>query len=556
MDKIKEISKLFKEKKYSELIFTIESSSKEISPEILNILAISRLLVKKDNLSLNTAINEFREVYLKEKKSQIGLNGLINYLNTSADYYDYLGYQDSSNAANKYLKDGIIFFKEAEDNFGYEARLISVAIRVFKRLNNLDIILNYYKKLYEKKDITLSMFCSWIFFNNYKTIWNQQDYLNYSKKIENYLPQISKDKLSNFPHIENKKIKIGFLSSDINKYHSITFFLKSVLNYYDKSNYEISLILNSNIEDEGTENFKKLIDFSYNISNLNDVDATNLIRKQNLDIVFDLMGVTSTNRVGLFVNRLAPIQISWLGYCNTMGIKNMDYLIADKNLIYSDEKELYSEKILYLPSIWNCHSGLNLVRTKTEIPALKNKFITFGSFNNYNKINENVIEAWVNILKKLPGSKLLLKSSSKKENDKFQDLLREQNLEKSVVFLPTAKFFKDHINLYKNIDIALDTFPWNGVTTSFEAIWMGVPVITMKGNNFNSRCGESINKNIQMDQLIAENKDDYIMKTLDLAKDIKKLSYIRDQIFYKALQSPLFDSKKFSYEFYNLIKNI
>ena len=555
MDKIKEISKLFQEKKYSELIFTIESSFKEIPPEILNILAISRLLNKKDALTLKTAINEFRDVYLKEKKSQIGLNGLINFLNSSADYYDLLGYHDTSNSANNFLKDGINYFQEAENNFGYEPRLISVAIRVFKRLNYLDVVLNFYKKLFENKDITLSMFCSWIFFNNYKNIWDQQDYLNYSKLIEKYLPQIPQEKLSNFPQDKNKKIKIGFLSSDINKSHSITFFLKSVLNSYDKSIYEIYLILNNDKEDFGTENFKKLVDHTHNIANQNDIDAINLIRKLNLDIVFDLMGVTSTNRVALFSYRLAPTQISWLGYCNTMGIKNMDYLISDPNLIFPEEKELYSEKILYLPSIWNCHSGLTLERIEIEAPVIKNKFITFGSFNNYNKINDDVIEVWLNILKKIPSSKLILKSSTKKENDKFKNFLQKENLDKSVIFLPTAKNFEDHMNLYKNIDIALDTFPWNGVTTSFEAIWMGIPVVTMKGYNFNSRCGESINKNIQMSELIAENKEDYVSKVLDLSSDIKKLSNIRKQIFNSALSSVLFDTQKFSNDFFNLIKN-
>ena len=267
------------------------------------------------------------------------------------------------------------------------------------------------------------------------------------------------------------------------------------------------------------------------------------------------MGVTSTNRVALFSYRLAPTQISWLGYCNTMGIKNMDYLISDPNLIFPEEKELYSEKILYLPSIWNCHSGLTLDRIEIEAPVIKNKFITFGSFNNYNKINDDVIEVWLNILKKIPSSKLILKSSTKKENDKFKNFLQKENLDKSVIFLPTAKNFEDHMNLYKNIDIALDTFPWNGVTTSFEAIWMGIPVVTMKGYNFNSRCGESINKNIQMSELIAENKEDYVSKVLDLSSDIKKLSNIRKQIFNSALSSVLFDTQKFSNDFFNLIKN-
>ena len=129
--------------------------------------------------------------------------------------------------------------------------------------------------------------------------------------------------------------------------------------------------------------------------------------------MFDITGVTSFNRVSLFKNRLAPKQISWLGYCNTSGLDNMDYLIADKNLIYEDEKNSYSEKIIYLPNIWNCHSGLNSVRSPSVAPFLKEKNITFGSFNNFNKINDRVINVWSQILLKVKNSKLILKSSLK-----------------------------------------------------------------------------------------------------------------------------------------------
>ena len=129
--------------------------------------------------------------------------------------------------------------------------------------------------------------------------------------------------------------------------------------------------------------------------------------------MFDITGVTSFNRVSLFKNRLAPKQISWLGYCNTSGLDNMDYLITDKNLIYEDEKNSYSEKIIYLPNIWNCHSGLNSVRSPSVPPFLKEKNITFGSFNNFNKINDRVINVWSQILLKVKNSKLILKSSLK-----------------------------------------------------------------------------------------------------------------------------------------------
>ena len=551
-----EIAKLFQAKRYSELIFLIESFSEKLPPEMLNILAISRLLRKKDEESLSKALGEFKEVYTRGKQTPTGLNGLINFLNSAADFFDYLGYQDTTSRATAYLNEAVVFFKEAENYFGYEKRLISVAIRVFKRLNDLDTILAFYKKLHEKGDSTLSIFSSWIFFNNYKYNWEQKDFLSYSKLLENYCPNISKDKIYDFPKNKNLKTKIGFLSSDINKAHSITFFLKTVLDSYDREKYEIYLFLNSNVEDEGTKLFKKYVDHSINISELNDIDCINLIRKENLDIIFDLMGVTSTNRIALFKNRIAKKQISWLGYCNTTGIKNMDYLISDKNLIYEDEHDLYSEKILYLPNIWNCHAGLNFERNYLSTPLISNKFITFGSFNNFNKINEKVIKTWATILKNINGSKLILKSSTKKEIELFKNTLKKFDVLNSVVFLPTAKFFQDHLKLYENIDIALDTFPYNGVTTSFEAIWMGVPVITMKGYNFNSRCGESINNNMQMQNLIAKNEEDYVSIAANLANDKKQLSEVRKKIFDTALSSPLFNKQQFNKNFFKLIDKV
>ena len=551
-----EIAKLFQEKKYTQLIYLIETFDGELSAEILNILAISRLSKGQDKETFEIAINEFKKVYLKEKKTETGLNGLINFLNSSADFYDYLGRQDTTNAATNYLKESIFFFKEAEKNFGYEKRLVSVAIRVFKRLNNLDVILHYYKKLFLNEDHTLSTFCSWIFFNNYKYDWEQKDYIYFSKLLEKYSPKTEEEKLHSLSNDSNDKIKLGFLSADINKFHSITYFLKTVLSTYDKKKYEVYLFLNSNTDDDGTKIFKSYVDHTINITDMNDTECINAIRKINLDIMFDLMGVSSTNRISLFINRVAKKQASWLGYCNTLGFKNMDYLIADPNLIYTNEEKLYSEKIINLPEIWNCHTGFNFERIEQPPPYLENKFITFGSFNNYNKINNNVLETWVKILKNVDGSKLILKSSTKKEVDEFQNILKKNCVLDSVIFLPTTKLFKDHMDQYKNIDIALDTFPYNGVTTTFEALWMGVPVITMKGHNFNSRCGESINKNIQMEDLIAKNENDYVLIANNLAKDKEKLLNRRNKLFNNVLSSPLFDKKNFNINFYKLIDDL
>ena len=163
---------------------------------------------------------------------------------------------------------------------------------------------------------------------------------------------------------------------------------------------------------------------------------------------------------------------------------------------------------------------------------------------------------WANILNRVNGSKLILKSSIKKDLNNFKLIFEKLGVIKSVVFLPKSKSFEDHIKSYNQIDIALDTFPYNGVTTSFEALWMGVPVVTMKGYNFNSRCGESINTNIQMQKLIAKNKEEYVSIAKNLANDKADLLKIRKKVFDTAISSPLFDKKKFSSNFYELIEKV
>ena len=346
------------------------------------------------------------------------------------------------------------------------------------------------------------------------------------------------------------------MSADIVGRHSITYFLKTILLKYDKKKYQIFLFFNNTKEDLTTNFFKEIVDQSFNIKTLNDTDSINLIRKNKIDIIIDLMGITSENRIALFKNRLAPIQISWLGYCNTTGLRNMDYIISDRNLIYPNEENLYTEKIIFLPKIWNCHSGFDLKRKDNPLPFKNNKYITFGSFNNFNKINNNVVETWSKILKEVTNSKLILKSSIKKNTEKLKELFKKNDVLESITFLERTSSYEDHLNTYKEIDIALDTFPYNGVTTSFEAIWMNVPVLTMKGFNFNSRCGESINKNIGLNYLIADDENDYIFKAIKLSNDTEKLITIRNKIFNELTSSSLFDKNQFSLKFFKSLETV
>ena len=188
------------------------------------------------------------------------------------------------------------------------------------------------------------------------------------------------------------------------------------------------------------------------------------------------MGYTAPHRIEIFNSRVSPIQISWLAYCNTLGFETVDYLISDPNLIFEDEEKHYSEKILRMPNIWNAHSGFIFERKKNTLPSKNSKLFKFGSFNNFNKISEETIKTWSKILKESKNFRLVLKSSEFCDSMELINHFKENGVENQLEILDRSNFKnkQDHMDLYKKIDLALDTFPYNGVTTTFEALWMNV----------------------------------------------------------------------------------
>ena len=538
------VKELFSKKNYEQVIVFIESnfSNIEQTSEILNILGVSKLQKKNSsNFDLLSAIENFRECYLKEKNTNQGIEGLLNFI-------------ASSNKANQY-EDSIKYFKETELTLGYIPKLFLAIVNVYKILNDIESVIYYLKKIMKKEGMRNEVLQRYIYFNGYLNKWSQKDFFENTIKLEEILPQYNCNKIN---IQKTRKIKLAFLSADIKNEHSIAAFLKTIIKNVNKDKFELILFSNSNKnkEDETPPDLKIYFDKWINIQNLNDIEAINIIRKNNINIMIDLMGLSSLNRLSLFKNRLAPIQVLWLGYNNTSGLSQMDYLIADPNLIKKKEVKFYSEKILFLPNIWNCHSGFSILRKENPAPLINNNHITFGSFNNTNKISDEVVNVWSNILKSTNNSRLIIKSSHIYSDKILKEKFEKNKVSNQIIFLDRKSSFKEHIDEYKKIDLALDTFPYNGVTTSFEAIWMGVPILTLKGFNPNSRAGESINKNLNMNYLIADNKDEYLLKAIELSKNFEKVIEIRKNIFDKALESNLFNDKKFSKEFYESLEKI
>ena len=415
--------------------------------------------------------------------------------------------------------------------------------------NNLDSI-KFFGKLFEldpkRKDYRLSYLGTFNYVSNY----DQTEYLKISKK---YTQVYEKNTLSEkFDHkFINDKIKIGFLSGNL-KAHPVSFFLKGLIENIDKTKFDLIFFSNLKISEQDNYSvfFKKSSSQWHDVYDLEDEFLTKKIRKLKIDILIDLNGFFEGNRFQIFVDRCAKFQIAWLGYNNSLGTNNIDFIIADPNLFKNGEDHLYSERILLFNNIWN---SMSLPENLPNIEEDKNKNIfSYGSFNNYVKMSNETIEVWSKIIN-YSNSRLYLKSSMAITEDIKNNILKKffsNGVKKNqIIFLDRIDNIIDHYESYNKINVALDTFPYPGVTTSFEAALMGVPVLTMKGFNINSRCGESIIKNLNLPELIAADKDDYFKKAIDLhnSKNLNKIfgTKLRD----KAIASPLFDTKSFTKEF-------
>ena len=551
------INKLFSKKKYNDVIIKIENNNQflENYPDLFNICGVSKILKSDNNKSdIISALQDFENYFLNSKVDNKKIEAVCNYIATcvvnSKKYEDIISYFSKAKK----------IFELCKKQIGYNEKLFISGVDLYKYLVDLYSAKQLLKELIKKKSKSKIVYSAFGYLNNYDYEWNLKEYFEYSKKIIDFFPQHRSEIVNKINYKENKKIKIGFISKDFKANHSLTYFLKSFLLYFDKNKFEtygITLTDDNFIKDSSLE-LKNNFENWLNLSKLNNQEIINVLQNHKIEILVDLLGLFHADRIEIFNSRISPLQVSWLGYPNTVGFSNIDYLISDKNLIKDGEEKFYSEKILKLSEIWNCHSGFEFDRKLLETPVKLNKYITFGSFNNFLKISNEVLEVWSEILKKTKNSKLILKSSLNVNNNIIYEKFKKFGVHNSIKIYESSNFkdIKAHINLYKKIDIALDTFPYNGVTTTFEALWSGVPVISMKGYNMNSRCGESILKNGKIDSLISENKKDYITKALYYSKNIDKLEELRLKIFNNILNSPLFNSKKFSIEYQNKLLSV
>jgi predicted O-linked N-acetylglucosamine transferase (SPINDLY family) len=347
-----------------------------------------------------------------------------------------------------------------------------------------------------------------------------------------------------------RKLRVGYVSPDFRE-HSVAYFIEPVIKEHSSGDFEVICYSHSFIQDHVTERIKKYADHWRDITRIEDEIASKLIREDGIDILIDLTGHTGNNRLSLFAQKPAPVQVTWIGYPATTGLSAMDYKIVDENTDPSGTTEqYYTERLLRLPDVFLCYLPDVNSPAVSPLPAFSSGHITFGSFNNFSKISPMVFSMWQTILKEIPTARFVIKAKNLSDitvRNSVMSLFRNEGIaDERVELLSWTPSRREHLDLYSRIDIALDTFPYHGTATTCEALYMGVPVITLAGDTHASRVGVSLLSNIELKELIANTQEDYIEIAVELARDRERLRSLRRNLRDRMAQSPLTDTRRFT----------
>lgn len=355
------------------------------------------------------------------------------------------------------------------------------------------------------------------------------------------------------PPPAKRRLRIGYLSPDF-AHHAVAYFFEPVLAAHDRTRVEIFCYANVLSPDTVTERLRQSAEHWRDIARLSDDDTAAVMRADELDLLIDLAGHTAGHRLLVMARRPAPVQATWIGYPNTTGLDAIDYRITDAIADpVGTTEQFHSEKLVRLPANFSCYRPDEHTPAVNPLPALATGHITFGCLNNVAKVTPIVIATWARLLCALPNARLILKSRSLGDPWVAARLhaafARGGVSAERVTLLSEKQSVFDHLSLYHTIDIALDPFPYNGTTTTCEALWMGVPVITLAGKLHAGRVGASLLTHAGLAEWITTSVDDYVACGTSVAQNWPALSALRVRLREQFHASPLCAAGSFTRQF-------
>jgi protein O-GlcNAc transferase len=447
---------------------------------------------------------------------------------------------------------------EAQEAFEKELEIFPNSLKakknlayVMTRMGEISKAVKLYKEYVSKETNSVEVWDNLIRYAHYDPESSNEELLKYAQEYsQNLYPSVNNLSevfdLSSFDPFK-PRLKIGLVSGDF-KNHPLMYFIKDLL--LELNRFADVYCYCNNKYDNQTTLLRMEVSRWRDVDKLSDAELTEKIRNDKIDILLDLSGNTTSNRLRVFAMRAAPVQVSWLGQAGSLGIKNMDYILSNSEIVLNNEDQYYLEKPFKLDGIYAPFSPPQEDIKIEEAPCIKNNYVTFGCFNNFIKINSQTMKTWIEILKRVPNSKLYLRNEML-EDSKFKEKLKNNFYQAGIdsnrlILEEYVHNRKSYMNEYNKVDIILDTYPACGVITTNDALWMGAPVITLFGTRMSQRISASILKNIGLCELISSNLDEYINKAVKLSQDFNLIDRYKREIRDKYLKAEICNKEKFA----------
>jgi protein O-GlcNAc transferase len=353
----------------------------------------------------------------------------------------------------------------------------------------------------------------------------------------------------------DRKLRIGYISPDFRD-HPVGRSVLPLLAQHDRGQFEIFCYSSAAREDATTAKLRDCDVVWQNIYRLSDDRAAEMVRGDKIDILVDLALHTVGHRLSIFARKPAPVQMSYLGYCSTTGLKAMDYRVTDG---YIDppggDPAVYSERTIRLPRNYLCYVPTGEAPDISPPPCLDSGIITFGCLNKFTKCSDSSLELWALILRAVPKSRLILHAMAGKHLDRLRERFERGGVSTSRLEFVDKHDWPRYMQAYARIDIALDPFPYNGGVTTCDALSMGVPVVTLSGDTGVGRVGRSILSNVGLPELIAETSETYLLLAVELANDVDRLKRLRAELRTRLMKSPMMDGRQLTRDIESVYRN-